>query len=191
MVFNFLKYVRLLAIVALAGCATQVTLSSDPQTAKPYFAPSQTTEQGTARKAGKLNLVLSEAARAKLADNLKFNQGTLHETVRRALAANNLLADNPDSSLPNINITVTDVRVRSSFSAVMFGFMAGSDRIVGDVVVSEPTGKELQRFNVSVSYALGGLAGGQNSTRMEWLYENFAKETANTLLGVKKDKESG
>ncbi len=40
-------------------------------------------------------------------------------------------------------------------------------------------------------YALGGLAGGQDSPRMDWLYESFAQETANTLMGVKKEKESG
>ena len=34
---------------------------------------------------------------------------------------------------------------------------------------------------VSVAYALGGIAGGQDETRMSWLYEKFAEETLNEL----------
>ena len=79
---------------------------------------------------------------------------------------------------------ITDIRVRSNFSAVMFGFMAGSDRIVGDVIARDAAGKELQRFTVSASYALGGIAGGQDETRMGWLYESFTKEFIKEITGA-------
>jgi hypothetical protein len=79
---------------------------------------------------------------------------------------------------------VTDIRVRTNFSAVMWGFMAGDDHINGIVVARSPTGDELQRFEVSASYALGGLAGGQDEARMGWLYESFAEETLKELTGT-------
>ena len=59
---KLLKYVRLLAVVVLAGCTQQVTPSSDPQLAKPYFASGQATGQGTTRKVGELNLELSTSS---------------------------------------------------------------------------------------------------------------------------------
>jgi len=184
------KFARALVIVILAGCSAQVTPSSNPQTSTPVFSTSPAEGTTQFRQASKVNLVLSNAARDRLSENLKFDQNKLLDTVRRALNANELLASTDDPNLPSIDITVTDIRVRSNFSAVMFGFMAGSDRIVGDVVARSPSGRELQRFNVNVSYALGGLAGGQDATRMDWLYETFAQETANTLMGVKKEKDA-
>ena len=76
-----------------------------------------------------------------------------------------------------------DFRVRSNFTAVMFGFMAGNDSITGDVVLRDAAGKELNRFEVSASYALGGLAGGMDDARMGWLYEKFAELTVENLGG--------
>ncbi len=83
--------------------------------------------------------------------------------------------------MPKILVEVKDVRVRSNFSAVMWGFMAGNDHITGDIVIQNNNGSELDRFEVSVSYALGGLAGGMDSSRMGWLYETFAEETVKEL----------
>ena len=135
-------------------------------------------------KAGSLSVNLTEEARKEVTENFKFDQGHLHETIRRALEVNNLLSANPDPSLPSVVVTVTSVRVRSNFSAVMFGFMAGDDHIDGDVLVHAANGSELQRFSVSASYALGGLAGGQDSARMGWLYESFAERMMEELTGV-------
>ena len=114
---GILRYFCVLSVVALAGCATQVTPSGDPKTANPYFAAPQSAESTVQRKAGDVTLDLSEEARNKLADNLKFNQETLLNTVRRALEANRLVVEKQDATLPKIAITITDVRVRSNFSA--------------------------------------------------------------------------
>lgn len=137
------------------------------------------------RKAKQVSLSLNGDAQKQLADNLKFNQDALLSTVRRALEANNLMATEGDQ-LATIEILVTDVRVRSNFSAVMFGFMAGDDRIKGDVLVRAPNGVAAQQFSISVSYALGGLAGGQDDARMGWLYESFAKRVVEELTGTPK-----
>jgi len=162
--------------VAVAGCASGVKRADDAAKREAYFA-----------KGGKIaqdvTVSLSKDAQVRLADNLTFDQQKLLTMIRRALDAQNLLAKTPDAALPKIEVVVTDIRVRSTFSAVMFGFMAGDDRIFGDVIVRDAAGKELQRFSVEASYALGGIAGGIEDTRMGWLYETFAKHTVDELTG--------
>jgi glucose dehydrogenase len=77
---------------------------------------------------------------------------------------------------------VSNIRVRSNFSAVMWGFMAGNDTITGDIIIKDQNGEVLDQFEVSAAYALGGLAGGQDDARMGWLYESFAEETLKELV---------
>ncbi len=68
--------------------------------------------------------------------------------------------------------------------------MAGDDHIKGDVLVRAPDGTELQSFSVNASYAFGGLGGGQDSVRMNWLYENFAKRVAEEVTGTISEDQS-
>lgn len=166
----------LLLAALVAGCASGVKRAEDTAKRQAYFA-------GGGTLAKEVTLSMSKNAQTQLSDNLKFDQEKLLATVKRALGAKNLLAKTPDDKLPSIEIVVTDIRVRSNFSAVMWGFMAGDDHINGEVVARDAAGRELQRFEVSASYALGGLAGGQDETRMSWLYETFAQETVNELTG--------
>jgi hypothetical protein len=165
------------ALVFLAACASGVTRSDNIELAKPHFADA-------GRKAGGISVSFSPEGQKSAADNIKFNQETLLSTVRRALEANDVLTKETDPTLAKIEIIVTSVRVRSAFSAVMFGFMAGDDHIKGDVVVRDQSGREIQRFGVGASYALGGLAGGMDETRMGWLYETFAKHVLEELKGT-------
>jgi len=176
--FKASSFAAVLAIV-LAACATNVARAPEAALQQPQFD-----EPG--EKAGSLSIGLSDAAKKDVADNLKFDQGRLRYTINRALEVKNLIAATPDSSLPAVEVTVTSVRVRSNFSAVMFGFFAGNDHIDGEIVVRASDGNELQRFSVSASYALGGLAGGQDSVRMDWLYESFATLVADELTGKSK-----
>jgi hypothetical protein len=59
--------------------------------------------------------------------------------------------------------------------------MAGDDHINGHVRVLDPSGRPLRSFEVKASYALGGLAGGQDGARMGWLYDKFADMAAEEL----------
>lgn len=170
---NFLLV--LLVILLLSGCASSVTRS-----------PKNLAEPGRVTKLpdrfSSVTIALTAEAKEKAADNLKFNPEELLDNVKRALDANSLLSnENKEEQIPEILIQVKDMRVRSNFSAVMWGFMAGDDHITGDIVMKEPSGTELDRFQVSVSYALGGLAGGQDDARMSWLYEKFAEKTVEEL----------
>ena len=169
-------YVAALLVLILAACSSGVQRAPEIGLQQPQF-------DDPGEQAGSLTIDLSDEARAEAADNLKFNEEELHQTIRRALEVNNLLAEESDDALPTIEVTVTSVRVRSNFSAVMFGFMAGDDHIDGDVIVRAPDDGTLQQFSVSTSYALGGLAGGQDSSRLNWLYENFAERMTEELMG--------
>lgn len=176
-VYSTARFTFLLSLAILAGCASGVKKHDDPEKRAAYFA-------GGGKLARDVTLTLSDAARAKLAANTHFRQDQLLAVIKRKLEAANLLAQTPDPKLPTIEVVVTDIRVRSTFSAIMFGFMAGSDLIAGDVVARNHEGKELQRFSVDVSYALGGAAGGQDATRVGWLYEAFANELIKELTGA-------
>ena len=166
------------SLAALAGCASGVERADDPVKREAYFAKG-------GKVASDVTISLSNEARAQLSDNLRFDQEKLLSTVKRAMEARNLLAKASSEPLPKIEILVTDIRVRSNFGAVMFGFMAGNDTVTGDIIARDGSGKEVQRFKVSASYALGGIAGGQDETRLGWLYETFAKHTIEELTGSK------
>lgn len=168
----------------ITGCASGVSR----QPAKTDQLTATTAQPAKVSKTNPLTSVtatLSKEAADKQADNLKFNKEMLLDNVKRALEANQfLLADYKKPNL-SLEILVKDMRVRSNFSAIMFGFMAGNDSITGDIIIRDAKGLEIDRFEVSASYALGGIAGGVDDARMSWLYENFALETVNEIKAGK------
>lgn len=157
----------------VTGCASGVTRES--------AEPADRVRVSVDNRVSEVTVSLTEEAKKKVADNLKFNPEELKNHIHRAMDAKSLLNPEAKGTLPVLHVEIRDFRVRSNFSAVMFGFMAGNDSITGDVVVKDAGGGEIDRFEVSTSYALGGFAGGQDSARMGWLYEKFAEETVNEL----------
>jgi hypothetical protein len=170
-----------LVMTALAGCASSVQRPSPAASAANSTAVPKRIVLSPASQAGQVSMSLTDEAKKKISDNLKFDQDELLDHVKRAMTAKELLAPAPANGLPTIEIRITSVRVRTNFSAVMWGFMAGADSIGGDVIVKGTDGQPTDSFHVSVSYALGGLAGGQDSARMDWMYEKFAEETLKGL----------
>ena len=142
---------------------------------------------GNAVTAGALKVTsvqtrVSPKAKEQLPDNIKFDLNSLNSTIERALSASNLR----DAAVANtLDIEVTNVYIRGTFSAVMFGLFAGADNISGNVRVLDPTGKVLRAFDVTASYAFGGAAGGQDSIRINYLYEKFAELTRDQLRDQK------
>jgi hypothetical protein len=134
-----------------------------------------------------VSISLSDDAQKKVADNIKFNPQTLLDTVKRTMQTSKLLDENSSLATRSVDIVITDMRARSNFTAIAFGFMAGADMVKGDVVTHDMQGKEIGRFEVHADYALGGLAGGMDSTRMDWLYEKFAQLTLESLQGTSDD----
>ncbi|MET0498924.1 MAG: DUF4410 domain-containing protein [Steroidobacteraceae bacterium] len=158
--------IALAAIMSLAGCSSGVTRPDGKNSSS--FVPSSEIP------IGKVSVTMSSAVRDKLKDNLKFSTSDLGRNIEQSLQLNELFAAKPDGI--SLEVLVTNIRIRSTFNAVMWGAMAGNDALEGEVTIKDSSGKILDGFTVSSSYALGGFAGGQDSGRMGWLYEAFAKE---------------
>jgi hypothetical protein len=166
----------LVTIGFLSGCASSVTRDASNSAGAPVTA--STTHFGT--KPVIVKVTLDDTAREELKDNLKFDAKKLQEKLETALDARKLLAKADATDAMHLNVEVTGIRVRSSFSAVMFGFMAGNDHVNGTVTLADADNHPVDRFKVSASYALGGIAG-IDSMRMDWLYEKFTEQTLTTL----------
>jgi hypothetical protein len=158
------------AIVTLAGCASGVKRDAGANPVK-LSDP----------KVATVRIYLTEGAQKLHADNIKFNPEALRSTIQRSLEARQLLAA---EARQRMEVEITDMRVRSTFSSIAFGFLAGADSVTGNVHVLGADGKPVSKFQVSASYALGGLGGGTDEARMSWLYEEFAKHAVNELLGI-------
>lgn len=177
--------------MALAGCASSVKRPTPNGTADGAVdIPSRVLLSPTNPVSG-VSISLSDKVKTKTADDSKFSQDELLARVRRALEINGLLTSAATGPSQSVEIQITNVRVRGTFSAVMWGFMAGADSIGGDVTLKNASGEPVDTFHVSVSYALGGFAGGQESTRMDWMYEKFAQETLKALTTGETTNEKG
>ena len=163
------KYLLVIALAAaLAACAGSAMRKEGPDIAA---AP------GTL-KVGSVHARVSDKAKERLPDNIKFDLNALSATIERALSASKL----EDTAVANtLDVDVTDVYIRGTFSAVMFGLFAGADTISGNVRVLDPAGRTLRSFDVTANYAFGGAAGGQDSIRLNYLYEKFAQLTRDQL----------
>jgi hypothetical protein len=175
-----MKQVRSFAIVVvlslLAACASQVVEPDAAGKSKP-----------TVKALESFSVELSPKAKEQLADDVKFDTNALHKKLELALNNKNLVAADGDFRL---KVVVTDVRVRGTFSAVMFGFMAGDDHLNGESILLRKEGDEqVYEFKVKTSYALGGWAGGQDAMRMDWLYEEFSKKIAERLASLRDAKK--
>ncbi len=158
----------LCVVLAMVGCASGVKRADGQKTAA--FKPSAEVP------IGQINVSATPEAIAKIeAAKKKFDPELLKGSIQQALNAERMLAHGGQGGL-SMDVVVTRVRVRSTFNAIMWGAMSGNDAVEGDIVVKDATGKVLDKFSVTASYALGGFAGGQDATRTSWLYEAFAKE---------------
>lgn len=163
----------LVAALALTGCASSVTRSDANKMS--VFQPSPEFP------IGQVTVATTQQVRDKLKDNLKFSADELRTTIEQALKGHQILASPPGQGV-TMDVLVTRVRVRSTFNAVMWGAMAGNDAVDGDVTIKDASGKVIDKFSVSTSYALGGFAGGQDASRVGWLYEAFAKQVIGQFI---------
>jgi hypothetical protein len=165
-----MKTLRMLLLAALCG------LAACSGNIKPGDGAGSYAYNG--EKFSAVKVELTPQAQNKLSDNIKFQADALQSNVQRRLSADGLFASDQPYQ---IQVKVKDIRVRSTLSAVMLGFMAGDDHIVGDVVILDSDNRPLYQFEVAASYALGGFAGGQDGMRMNWLYERFAELTSKEI----------
>ena len=161
--------------------ALTLTLAACGGSVKRMDEPSSVQATG-ALKVVESKVGLSDEAKKKLADNIKFDPTAFASTIDRTISASGLVDKVTGNTL---QVTVTSVYIRGTFSAVMFGVLAGADNITGNVKVVDSTGKALRSFEVSASYAFGGWGGGQDGIRMNYLYEKFAELTRDQLKDIK------
>ncbi len=170
-----LRFIKLSLATVLVGlltaCASGVS-RMDGATASTALTDS---------KIKSINVWLNEGAKKLVADNSRFNQETLKTRIETAFKAQGLLTD---SATQIFDLEITGFRVRSNFSAIAFGFMAGNDNIEGIITIKDGAGKTLKRAQVKASYALGGVAGGQDEARMGWLYDELTKHAVTEVVGV-------
>ena len=160
--------------VSVAGCSSGVTREAD--------SPATQGQAVSRLPVAEVSIRLSPEAQKLVADNPKFDAERLRQTVRRYLDANGLLQPGAGATA---EIVLTEFRVRSTGAAIVFGVMAGTDNVTGDVAVRDRNGNPLRKFKVNASYGLGGAMGGDD-TRLSWLYETFAEHTLAELGGPRK-----
>ena len=101
-----------LLFASLAGCASQVTRPTEA-----------TTTREPVRALTSFEIQVSPAAKAEMAEaeTQKFDPVAFRGVVQRTLDAANLVAADGDLKL---TVTIDKLRVRSTFNAIMWGFMA-------------------------------------------------------------------
>jgi hypothetical protein len=155
--------VALLMILALSACKT--TVEQRPDSLKTVVLPTQPISS--------ITLTYSPSGSADLKDNAGFDQNELIKSVTQRLSAKQVFASNASSGNV-LEIQITAVRYRSTFNAIMWGAMSGSDNVRGEVYLRDASGKLMSHFEVYAMYALGGLVGGQKDVRWPYLYNKFA-----------------
>lgn len=154
--------------IGLVGCGGSVKRPDGEQV---------TAATGISKFSG-VTVSLSDQARKELVDNIKFDTELFASKVRSRLDVAKVIES---SAVHTIRVTVTGVRVRGTFSAVMFGALAGADTVDGEVAILDKDKKVVRTFKVSAAYAFGGLGGGIDSVRLGYLYDKFAELTATEL----------
>jgi len=165
-----------LLITTLAACASQVT--------RP---PEATTTREPVRALTSFEIEISAAAKAAMADaeTQKFDLVAFRGVLQRTLDAAKLVSPDGDFKL---TVTIDELRVRSTFNAIMWGFMAGTDQLNGTATLTRLDGRPVGNFKIGTSYGLGGFGGGQDSSRVAWLYEEFAKMLTQELVALRDQK---
>lgn len=155
-----------LVILFATGCASSVNRNT--ASIKEEKVQIQST-QGIS----KVTLELNSKAKEKLADNSNFSSDALLKKINSTLQANQYIRPGIITNT-TVEITVTNIRVRTGVSAIVLGVLAGADYITGDVAIKEG-GKLIDKFEVDVNFAWGGVLG-DTDTRMNWMYESFANK---------------
>jgi len=160
----------LLTAVLLSACETTVN----------HRADSVDTLAQTGLPIRSVAITYSTSGAEDLKDNAGFDQSKLLDSIDEQLSSKHLLATNAPRG-DSLEIRITAVRYRSTFNAVMWGFMSGSDNVRGEVYLRDPSGKQLNHFEVYAMYALGGLGAGWKGERWSYLYNKFGDAVADNL----------
>ncbi len=135
-------------------------------------------------KYGKVIVIQSDKVSADSKKGIRIEEMDLESRIVAELKSSDLYDDTENNT---VKVLINSIYIRNAFNAIMFGFMAGADNIDGTVTIFKGD-MELASFDIKASYALGGLGGGQNVSRLGWLSNKFAELTTKTILGKSDDK---
>ena len=164
------KFSLVLVSVLIAGCAGTVQRDSNSGA-----------KRITDATYSDVKVSLSDSARALQTNNIQFNIRELSDYIRRRLDASSVLRQD---GTHRVEVLIENFRVRSTAAAVLFGVMAGTDNIEGQVRIFNAAGRQVHGYTINTSYGLGGWAGGADGTRMSWLYDKFSELTVAELIGT-------
>lgn len=119
MKWKILHAAILIFTLAIVGCASSVERVNDSDA---YHYDGQ--------KFKGVELTVRKDATEDLDDIVRFDQDALQNMIEQNLEVKGLV----DANSHNIvKVEITDIRVRSTFNAFMWGIMAGDDHIEGDI----------------------------------------------------------
>jgi len=166
----FKKIIIAFYVLSLAACASSARMDESAQN-----------YQFSGDKFGQINVKLADKLANDPKKAIRSEQLNLETSLRSYLSANQLF---DETSQNQVNVYIDQLHMRNGFNAVMFGPFAGKDYLGGKVTLVVDSAEKAS-FDVKASYALGGIAGGNNSSRLSWMSEKFAEVTANTIKGKK------
>lgn len=161
----------LLLVLFIAACAGKVSNTVETR--------------AIANKGYKFSVVevqVSDAVKSTLPKNTAFDAEVMEKKAHKRFLDNGLISE---SSPYKAVISVKRVFIRDGVSAAMFGFLAGEDRIIGNVQVISKGGQLKESFEVKAGNSIGGLAASIASARADWMYGKFVKLTVQVFTGVK------
>src|SRR5438128_1883536 len=97
---RFVKISIAVACLFIAACSSNIKRADVGDVGVPI----------TISKYKDVSIKLTDEAKKKLAENLKFNPDTLRSTVQRALDARSLIQPGADETIPSVEIMITDMR---------------------------------------------------------------------------------
>lgn len=157
--------IALLAVLWLGGCSSGVVRKTEAP------APIAQTRAADGRL-GEITLTYTTEGKEDAQDDIRFDGDELLRRLKSALQGKALLVRADGAPHPALELQIKSVRVRSDFSAFMFGIFAGRDSISGDVLIKATDGAVIDRFEVAAAYGLGGYLG-ETDHRLNWLYTEF------------------
>jgi len=164
------RFALILCTLLVSACSTSVNLRE------------QNNSPLSGIKISQVRVALSAEADKMRAENLYYSHEKLVRALEDNLNSSSVFSRN-GASAARLNLEVTSIRTRSTFSAVMFGLLAGDDHIKGTARLLDESGVQILAFDVSSVYAFGGIAGGAEDVRMSWLYDDFSKSVTKILVG--------
>ena len=147
---------------------------------------------------GKISVRISDAIKNDPEKAARAGQLRLEESVRVSLKFKQLYDEDSKAS---VYVVVDNMRVRSSFNSIIWGYLAGGDFLGGTVTLNDASGKVLKRFIVSAWYDGGGPVwyfGGtaapagagvaeRDTLRLSSLARRFGDLTAEAIVGKKEE----